>query len=202
MKFHMTHHYIKRQRATICNLGIFTLMAMLSALPPTQAHAQAASTDAARDALSKKAGDVDSATLLKDTLSATDKQYSLLREGKYALTYDLTYSYIGQQLIDANFTDQKLTNFKIQNTRGHTITNTFSGDYGLKNNLTLNLTVPVVSKFSQTDENTDVLHGFGDISVGALSAARSDFLPVAVRLRSLTGKDFPRDPATPAAHWA
>jgi hypothetical protein len=142
-------------------------MAMLSALPPTQAHAQAASTDAARDALSKKAGDVDSATLLKDTLSATDKQYSLLREGKYALTYDLTYSYIGQQLIDANFTDQKLTNFKIQNTRGHTITNTFSGDYGLKNNLTLNLTVPVVSKFSQTDENTDVLHGFGDISVGA-----------------------------------
>src|SRR5689334_21605435 len=99
------------------------------------AHAQDAapqpsqpSTEAAREALSKKEGDVDQAKLLKETLTAADKQYSLIKRGKVALTYDLNYSYIGQQTIEANFTDDKLTLFDIQNTRSHTITNTVSAD--------------------------------------------------------------------------
>lgn len=167
MKNHMTPHFIQRQRTILGTVGLLILMAMFSVLLPAQAHAEAASADAAREALGKKEGDADSATLLKETLSATNKQYSLLREGKHAITYDLTYAYIGQQLIAADFTGQNLTNFSIQNTRGHTITNTFSGDYGLKDNLTVNLTVPIVSKFSQTEADDQVLHGFGDISVGA-----------------------------------
>ena len=105
--------------------------------------------------------------MLKDTLSAADKQYSLLRAGKRALTYDLTYSYIGQQLISASFTDQQLTQFAIENTRGHTITNTISADYGVKDNLTANLTVPFVSKYSQSETFSGLSNALGDISLGA-----------------------------------
>lgn len=132
-----------------------------------QDQTPAASTDAARDALAKKEGDVDQAKLLKETLTAADKQYSLLKTGKQAVTYDLTYSYIGQQLIQANFTDDKLTLFDIQNTRSHTVTNTVSVDYGVKDNLTANVTLPFVSKYSQSETFSGLSNAFGDISLGA-----------------------------------
>ncbi|MFT3858044.1 MAG: transporter [Aquabacterium sp.] len=127
---------------------------------------QAASTDAAREALGKQEGDVDQAALLKQTLTASDKQYSLLKKGKWGATYDLTYTYIGQQEIDARFTDSELTLFKITNTRSHSITNTASVDYGLRDNLTANVTLPLVSKYSQTTTYSSTLHGLGDVQAG------------------------------------
>lgn len=134
---------------------------------PAPAAAAVPSADAARDALAKKESDVDQAKVLKDTLTATDRQYSLLRAGKRALTWDLTYSYIGSQQISASFTDQKLTQFAIQNTKGHTITNTISADVGVRDNLTANLTVPFVSKYSQGDTFSGLSNAPGDISLGA-----------------------------------
>jgi hypothetical protein len=62
---------------------------------PTVAPATPAAPVDARDALAKKEGDVDQAKLLKETLTAADKQYSMLKQGKFALTYDLSYTYIG-----------------------------------------------------------------------------------------------------------
>ncbi len=128
--------------------------------------APAAPADA-RDALAKKEGDVDQAKLLKETLTAADKQYSMIKEGKYALTYDLSYTYIGQQKINAKFTDSTLTLFNIQNTNSHTITNTVSLDYGLRNNLTGTLTLPVVSKYSDSSTFRGMTNAFGDMSIGA-----------------------------------
>ncbi len=128
---------------------------------------QAATGDAARDALGRQEGDVDQAALLKQTLTASDKQYSLLKRGKMAVTYDLSYAYTGQQQIDAKFTDSTLTLFKIENTRAHTITNTFSVDYGLRDNITGNVTLPLVSKYSESSSFSGLSHGFGDLQVGA-----------------------------------
>jgi len=125
------------------------------------------SGDAARDALGKKEGDVDQAALLKQTLTASDKQYSLLKQGKWGVTYDLTYAYTGQQQINAKFTDSTLTLFNIENTRSHTVTNTFSADYGLRDNITTNVTLPIVSKYSESTTFSGLSHGFGDLSVGA-----------------------------------
>lgn len=136
--------------------------------PAAPASAPApASTEAAREALSKKEGDVDQAKLLKETLTATDKQYSLIRQGNTAVTYDLTYSYIGQQTIDVSFTDTGTINtFGLTNTRGHTFTNTISADYGVADNLTANVTVPFISRYSQSETSTGLTNAFGDISVG------------------------------------
>ncbi len=127
-----------------------------------------ASTEAAREALGKKEGDVDQAKLLKETLTATDKKYSLIRAGKIASTYDLTYAYVGQQTIDVSFSDTgQINNFALTNTRGHTVTNTISADYGVLDNLTANVTVPFVSRYSQSESFSGLTNAFGDISVGA-----------------------------------
>ncbi|MGC4059478.1 MAG: transporter [Aquabacterium sp.] len=125
------------------------------------------STDAARDALGKKDGDVDQAALLKQTLTASDKQYSLIKTGKWSATYDLSYAYTGQQSIDAKWSDSTLTLFKISNTRAHTITNTVSVDYGWRDNVTANVAMPIVSKYSESSDFSGLSHGFGDLQVGA-----------------------------------
>jgi hypothetical protein len=153
-----TRHLQTPLRATI-----LAAMALLGAA----AQAETAGTDAAREALGKKEGDVDQAALLKQTLTASDKQYSLLKTGKWAATYDLNYTYTGQQQIDATWQDSSLTLFKISNTRAHTITNTVSVDYGLRDNITANVALPIVSKYSESSDYSGLSHGFGDLQVGA-----------------------------------
>ncbi|WP_372524332.1 transporter [Piscinibacter sp.] len=161
--------------STVANIAAVLALTLASSVASAQDSAPApaasasapATTDAARAALAKKEGDVDQAKLLKETLSAADKQYSLLKTGKQAVTYDLTYSYIGQQLIQANFTDDKLTLFDIQNTRSHTVTNTVSVDHGVMDNLTASVTLPFVSKYSQSETFSGLSNAFGDISLGA-----------------------------------
>ncbi len=146
-------------------------LALFLSLAAGQAQAQTSnspdsSKQAARDALAKQEGDVDQTALLKAALTAQDKQYSLIRKGKTSLTYDFSYAYVGAQQIDAKFDDSRLTLFSIQNTRAHTVTNTVSADYGVLDNLTANVSLPLVSKFSESDKFSGNVHGFGDIGLG------------------------------------
>jgi hypothetical protein len=138
--------------------------------PPATARAApaapAAGTDAARDALKAKEGDVSQDKLLKDTLTSTEKAYSLLKTGQTALTYDLNYSYIGSETINVKFTDSTLTLFDIQNTRAHTITNTFEVDYGVMDNLTATASLPLISRYSQSNSFSGLSNGLGDIALG------------------------------------
>jgi hypothetical protein len=142
------------------------LLLLLVAPAQAQPGDNSAEANAARDALKTQEGDVNQATLLKETLSAADKQYSLQKAGSINLTYDLSYSYIGTEALNVKFTDSTLTLFNIQTTRAHTITNTASADYGVLNNLTANVTLPLVSKFSQTNSLTGLSNGLGDLSLG------------------------------------
>ncbi len=120
----------------------------------------------ARDALKRKEGDVDQQSLLKETLTAADKQYSLIKRGKYQVTYDLNYTYTGQQKINANFGSSGLTLFNIENDAQHTVTNTVAADYGVLDNLTGTLSVPLVTKYANTPSFSGVANSVGDISAG------------------------------------
>lgn len=126
-------------------------------------------SEAVRNALGKQEGDVDQSDLLKETLTSKDKQYSLLKKGKVAATYDLTYAYIGQQSIDAQFDSDtsQLTLFKINNTRSHTFTHTVSVDYGLLNNLTGNFSASLVDRYSESSSFSGLSHSLGDMTFGA-----------------------------------
>ena len=136
---------------------------------PEPVPAPAPSTSSAADALKKQAGDVDQATLLKDTLTKTERQYSLLRAGRVAANYDFNYSYVGSESIDVGFTQgtSDIDLFRIENTRAHTLTNTLSVDYGLMDNLTVSGTFPFVSKFTQGTQFSGVTFGIGDLVLGA-----------------------------------
>ena len=148
----------------------FALRALTAALlsaTAALAHAQTAGdTDAARDALRAKDGDVSQTSLLKDTLSAAEKQYSLLKRGQKAVNYDLGYAYVGTESINAKFTDETLTLFSISNTRAHTLSNTFSLDYGLRDNLTGSVSLPLLSRYSQSDTFSGLSSGLGDLTLG------------------------------------
>jgi hypothetical protein len=135
------------------------------ATPP--AASAPASADAARDALAKKEGEGDQSAVLKTALTAVDKQYSLIRRNQFQFSYDLSYSYIGQEKIITDLAGGGITLFDIENTSSHTITNTFSGDYGLLDNLTGNLTLPVISKYSESRGSSGVSNSLGDIGLGA-----------------------------------
>jgi len=154
-------------------MRIHPMLGFIAAALMLPAHAQQGSADnspgaaAARHALKKQEGDTDQTTLLKQTLTAVDKQYSLIKRGKIAATYDLSYTYIGQEKINADISSGQLTLFNIENDSSHAITNTLSLDYGVRDNLTASLTLPFVSKYSENPAYDGMSHSLGDIGIGA-----------------------------------
>jgi hypothetical protein len=147
---------------------MLALAAFLLAAAPAWAQQEStgASSEAVRDALAKKDGDVDSTTLLKDTLTAVDKQYSLIRKGKMQLNYELNYAYIGQEKINADLSSGTATIFSIENTSSQTFTNTVMMDYGVLNNLSANVSMPFVSRYSDSAGYSGVSHTIGDLGLG------------------------------------
>lgn len=154
-------------RMSVFRVAIGALLASFACSVLAQPNGEGA--DAVRNALGKQEGDVDQSDLLKETLTSKDKQYSLLKHGKVAATYDLTYTYIGQQQIDAQFDSNtsQLTLFKIDNTRSHTFTHTISVDYGLLNNLTGNVSASLVDRYSESTSFSGLSHSLGDMTFGA-----------------------------------
>jgi hypothetical protein len=146
-----------------CGLLVQPLaQAQQSSTPPATAPA---TSDAVRDALAKKEGDTDNTTLLKETLTAVDKQYSLIRKGQIQVSYELGYSYIGQEKINTDLSSGQATLFSIQNTNSHTVTNTLMLDYGVRNNLTANVIMPFISRYADDAGYSGVSHTLGDLGL-------------------------------------
>lgn len=135
--------------------------------PAGDAAAQPASgADTAREALKQKEGDASTEKNLQEVFQAAEKSYSLLKKGKIALQYDVDYSFYRDSRIDIAISSNSssLTRFRIEEDAQHTFTNNFDLSYGVKDNLTLNAALPLVTKIdTQSDLNTT---GLGDISLG------------------------------------
>lgn len=147
-------------------LAVFLAFAAAPALAQ-QASSAPATADAARDALAKKEGEGDQSALLKQTLTAVDKQYTLIRRNQLALTYDVSYSYVGEERIVTDIANGSASLFNIENNNSHTVTNTFSADYGVRDNLTANLTLPLISRYADTAARSGLSNSIGDIGLGA-----------------------------------
>jgi hypothetical protein len=120
--------------------------------------------EAVRSALARKDGEGDNKKLLEDTLTAKDRQYSLLKSGKSAMAWDASYAYSGVKQINTDVTTNALS---ANNLKSHTLTNTFSFDYGLRDDLAVNISAPLVGRYSQSDTTEGKVSDMGDISVGA-----------------------------------
>lgn len=95
----------------------------------------------------------------EDILSAAGRQYTLLQKGRLGVEYKLEYTYFDYDAIR----EQNI----IEHNSKHTITNTFTLEYPLKNNLSLEAAVPFIYKYDETStiegrDTTDV-SDFGDV---------------------------------------
>lgn len=126
----------------------------------------APSSTRARDALKAQEGDASAEKNLEEVFQAAEKQYSLLKSGDMSLDYSLSYSYFRNDRVDLAFTDSgSISRFLIEQDAQHSFSNNFSFDYGVWNNLTLGLSLPLLVKY---DSSKDVAGAaLGDVAISA-----------------------------------
>ena len=114
-----------------------TLLAVLLLLAAGYAWAEEPSIDQARDALSKKDEDADSNKALEQVFQASEQSYTLLKKGERTLTYGFDYSLVRDTVIETFRTGNNVYSVVGQSEAQHTFTNSFTFDYGVWDNLTL-----------------------------------------------------------------
>ena len=123
--------------------------------------------DQAATALQKKEGDATQETNLQEVFTSNERQYSLIKRGVVSAYYDLDYTYYRDTRVDLALADDssQLNRLRIEEDANHTLTNSFTVQYGLLDNLTFSATVPFVAKSEIVRDTTAA--GLGDISFGA-----------------------------------
>lgn len=134
-------------------------------VPAPVATPAPAPADKAREALATQEGDVTTEAQLKEVFQSAEKQYSLLKSGEFALNYSFDYGYYRNDRVDIAFSDSgNISRFMIEQDAQHSFSNSFSVDYGIWNNLTINARLPLVIKY---DSAKDVKGAaLGDVSFG------------------------------------
>ncbi|PJF03294.1 hypothetical protein CVD08_00045 [Acinetobacter seifertii] len=140
-----------------------------SSIADANSVAPAANTDAhqAASALQKKEGDASQETNLQEVFTSNERQYSLIKKGVISSYYDLDYTYYRDTRIDLALSDSssQLNRLRVEEDANHTLTNSFTFQYGVLDNLTLSATLPFVAKSEIIKDKTTA--GLGDISLGA-----------------------------------
>ncbi|MGQ1468625.1 putative pilus system protein FilC [Acinetobacter baumannii] len=121
----------------------------------------------AASALQKKEGDASQETNLQEVFTSNERQYSLIKKGVISSYYDLDYTYYRDTRIDLalDSSSTRLNRLRVEEDANHTLTNSFTVQYGVLDNLTLSATLPFVAKSEIIRDTTTA--GLGDISLGA-----------------------------------
>lgn len=137
-----------------------------SASTATPAAAPASGADGARAALAQKSDDATATKNLEQVFKATEKTYSLMKQGKFGANYSADYTYYRDSRIDIALDGNSsgITRFRIQEDAQHTFTNVLEVSYGLRDNLTVTASLPLVYKIDTQVEKQVV--GLGDLSFG------------------------------------
>ncbi len=124
-----------------------------------------ANADKAREALTAKEGDATAEKNLEEVFQAAEKQYSLLKSGEMGMSYSFDYSYFRNDRIDIAFNDGgSISRFLIEQDAQHSFSNSFSFDYGVWNNLTINAHLPLLFKYDSAKDISGA--ALGDVSLG------------------------------------
>ena len=78
---------------------------------------------------------------------------------------DIDYTYHRDTQLDLEMAQGQLYQLRVQENASHALTNTFTAQYGLRDNLTLSASLPLVAKSDLLKDATAA--GLGDISLGA-----------------------------------
>ena len=144
-----------------------------SATQSTPVVAEATSTTSANDAseavnaLQKQEGDATKETNLQEVFTSNERQYSLIKKGVFSSYYDIDYTYYRDSRLDLATDDSTstLARLRVEEDANHTLTNTFTVQYGLLDNVTLSASLPFVAKKDLLQDETAA--GLGDLSFSA-----------------------------------
>lgn len=120
---------------------------------------------AASSALQQQKGDATKEANLEEVFTSNERQYSLMKQGDISSYYDIDYTYHRDTQLDLEMAQGQLYQLRVQENASHALTNTFTAQYGLRDNLTLSASVPLVAKSDLLKDATAA--GLGDISLGA-----------------------------------
>ena len=120
---------------------------------------------AASSALQQQEGDATKEANLEEVFTSNERQYSLMKQGEISSYYDIDYTYHRDTQLDLEMAQGQLYQLRVQENASHALTNTFTAQYGLRDNLTLSASLPLVAKSDLLKDATAA--GLGDISLGA-----------------------------------
>lgn len=132
---------------------------------PTTVEQRVTEPVQASSALQQREGDASQETNLEEVFTSNERQYSLIKQGEISSYYDIDYTYYRDTQLDLEMAQGQLYQLRIQENATHTLTNTFTAQYGLKDNLTLTASLPLVTKTDLLKDTSTA--GLGDISLGA-----------------------------------
>ncbi|HEY5513625.1 MAG TPA: hypothetical protein VIK40_08280 [Geomonas sp.] len=98
----------------------------------------------------------------EDILTAAGREYTLLKKGTLSLEYSFNYSYFSGDVIKAAAIVEQRSN--------HNITNQIYTEYALRDNFSVNFTLPFAYKYNRVGTDTaQEATDFGDLSFGVQS---------------------------------
>ncbi|MCJ8168562.1 transporter [Atopomonas sediminilitoris] len=134
----------------------------LACLVAPYAFAEQASQEQAREALAKKSDDADTEKALEEVFQAAEKSYTLLKKGERTLTFAADYSLVRDTLVETLRQNGNVFSVVGRSEAQHTFTNSFTFDYGVWDNLTFSVRLPLVAKY---DTERDLSrYSVGDVS--------------------------------------
>lgn len=147
-------------------LAWLAIISLVSAGPAWAEEGSESSIEQAREALTKKEEDADSAKALEEVFQAAEQSYTLLKKGERTLTYGFDYSLTRDMAIQtvrvAENNGTSVYSVIGQSEAQHTFTNAFTFDYGVWDNLTFSVRLPLIAKYD-TERDLDV-YSIGDLS--------------------------------------
>ncbi len=119
----------------------------------------------ASSALQQQDGDASKEANLQEVFTSNERQYSLIKKGDISSFYDIDYTYYRDTQIDAEMAKGQLYQLRVQENATHSLTNSFTAQYGVLDNLTFTASLPLVAKTDLLKDTSTA--GLGDISFGA-----------------------------------
>ena len=119
----------------------------------------------ASSALQQQDGDASKEANLQEVFTSNERQYSLIKKGDISSFYDIDYTYYRDTQIDAEMAKGQLYQLRVQENATHSLTNSFTAQYGVLDNLTFTASLPLVAKMDLLKDTSTA--GLGDISFGA-----------------------------------
>ena len=138
------------------------VLAMAAVMFPAYAQEPSDEQEDVRDVLAPKPEDLGVNQWLEDVFNQTERKYSLVKRGTAEWVYDVDYSYYGDEHLDQDLSGEFTLGDLTQDSE-HRFDHVLSIDYGILDNVSLGIRLPLVMKYDDVNDNDEI--NIGDIQL-------------------------------------